>query len=284
MKITNETTILELIGTSIIEDGVYTSLRNEDFKNVQDVLMRARDPFFFNSLKPEVRGFVTFLKEITTFYKQYEDGLITSDTATVLPASLIFTIRSIYQNEKKRFNAEYILSTILYDESDSFIYSFLYSLFVEPSKFLKEELIRKRISQDSLISKNADAEMERYNYAIVSIITKINDALSNFPDSIYYKRLVRMSIKAMNIKQDIINEAEDYANILNYHTTISENISTSNTSISDELQSEYDKLQREFSIRTRNVIKIYYLGLREKKRISISGIVARNPKLNYVFL
>lgn len=255
MKITNETTILELIGTSIIEDGVYTSLRNEDFKNVQDVLMRARDPFFFNSLKPEVRGFVTFLKEITTFYKQYEDGLITSDTATVLPASLIFTIRSIYQNEKKRFNAEYILSTILYDESDSFIYSFLYSLFVEPSKFLKEELIRKRISQDSLISKNADAEMERYNYAIVSIITKINDALSNFPDSIYYKRLVRMSIKAMNIKQDIINEAEDYANILNYHTTISENISTSNTSISDELQSEYDKLQREFSIRTRNVIK-----------------------------
>ena len=170
MKITNETTILELIGTSIIEDDVYASLRNEGFKNVQDVLMRARDSFFFNSLKPKVRGFVTFLKEITTFYKQYEDGLITSDTATVLPASLIFTIRSIYQNEKKRFNAEYILSTILYDESDSFIYSFLYSLFVEPSKFLKEELIRKRISQDSLISKNAPAKCRGTDLSSLSII------------------------------------------------------------------------------------------------------------------
>ena len=54
MKITNETTILELIGTSIIEDDVYASLRNEGFKNVQDVLMRARDSFFFNSLKNKV--------------------------------------------------------------------------------------------------------------------------------------------------------------------------------------------------------------------------------------
>lgn len=255
MKITNKTTILELIGTGVIEDDVYTGLRNEGFKNVQDVLMRTRDPFFFNSLKPKVRSFVTFLKEITTFYKKYEDGFITSDTATVLPASLIFTIRSIYQNEKKRFNAEYILSTILYDESDSFIYSFLYSLFVEPSKFLNKEYVRKRILQDSLISKNTDTEMERYNYAIVSIITKINDALSNFPDSIYYKRLVGMSILAMKISKDMINEAEDYANILNYRTTISENTSTSNTSQSEELQCEYEKLQMKVSMRTRNVIK-----------------------------
>ena len=40
MKITNKTTILELIGTGVIEDDVYTGLRNEGFKNVQDVLMR----------------------------------------------------------------------------------------------------------------------------------------------------------------------------------------------------------------------------------------------------
>lgn len=255
MKITNDTTLLELIGTNIIGDDVYTCLRNEGLNNVQDVLMRTKDSVFFNSLMPKVRGFVVFLKEITSFYKQYEDGLITSDTATVLPASLIFTIRSIYQNEKKRFDAEYILSTILYDESDSFIYSFLYSLFVEPSKFLNEELIRKRISQDSLISKNTDREKERYNYAIVSIVTKINDTLSNFPDSIYYKRLVKMSIKAMNISQEMINESDDYANILNYRPKILENTPTLNSSFSDELQSDYEELQKKVSIRTRNVIQ-----------------------------
>lgn len=255
MKITNETTLLELIGTSVIEDDVYTYLRDEGFKNVQDVLMRIRDPFFFNSLKSNVRGFVTFLTEITSFYKQYEDGLITSVSATVLPATLIFSIRSIYQNEKKRFNAEYILSTILYDESDSFIYSFLYSLFVEPTKFLKEELVRKKISYDPLISKNMEAEMERYKYAIVSIITKIDDALSNFPDSIYYKKLVRMSIMAMNISEKTINDAEDFAKITNFRTTITENTPTSNTSFSDDLQNEYERLQKDVSIRTRNIIK-----------------------------
>lgn len=257
MKITNETTLLELKGTSVIEYDVYTSLSNEGLRNVQDVLMRTRDPFFFNSLKPQIRDFVIFLKEITTFYKEYEDGFITSYTSNILPASLIFATRSIYQNEKKRFNAEYILSTILHDESDSFIYSFLYSLFVEPSKFLKEELIRKRISQDSLVSKYTDTEVERYNYAIVSIIAKISDALSLFPDSIYYKRLVMMSIMAMNISQDMINEAENYASILNYctTTTILEDTSASSTSLSDEMQREYEKLQKKVSVRTRNVIK-----------------------------
>lgn len=257
MKITNETTLLELICTSVIGDDVYSCLADEGLKNVQDVLMRTRDQFFFNSLKPNVRGFVTFLKEITTFYKQYEDGLIICETATVLPATLIFTIRSIYQNEKKRFDAEYVLSTILYDESDSFIYTFLYSLFVKPSIFLKEDLIRKRFLQDSLISKNMEAELERYNYVIVSIITKLNAALSNFPDSIYYKRLVMLSIKALNINQNMIDEAEDYANLLNYRTNIIENTSTSSTSLSDDLQSEYEKLQKKVSTRTRNVIKYY---------------------------
>lgn len=258
MKITNETSLLELLDSSVIEDDVYTYLRNKGFKNVQDVLMRTSDPFFYDSLRSDVRVFVTFLMEITLFLNRYENGFTTFDSATALPSLLIFTIRSIYQNEKKRFSAEYILSTILYDESDSFVHSFLYTLFVEPTKFLKEDFIRKRISQDPFLSKNMDLETERYKYAIVSIITKINDALSKYHVDIYYKRLVELSINEMAISQETINDAENFAKIINYPTTISVNTSSTSVSHSENLQNEYEKLQNLVSIRVRNIL-IYNL-------------------------
>ena len=55
----------------------------------------------------------------------------------------------------------------------------------------------------------------------------------------------------------MINESEKYANILNYRTAITESTAMPNTSLSDELQNEYEKLQKKISIRTRNVIKYY---------------------------
>lgn len=257
MKITNETTLLELIENGVIEDDVYNSLANEGYKNVQDVLMLTKEPIFFNSLKPQIRDLVKFLNEITTFFKKYEDGLNNKELVTVLPASLVFTIRSIYQKEKKRFNAENLLSTILYDKSDSFICSFLYFLFVDPSLLMKKENIIKGTSQDPLILKDTNSEINRYNYTIISIITKITDTLSNFPDYVYYIKLVRTSIIAMNISQDRIIEAEVFANILNNRSARSENKLIPNASLSDGLQSEYEKLQEKVSVRTRNIIRYY---------------------------
>lgn len=274
MIITKETTIGELFRVGIVENDIYSFLQEEGIRKVEDVQMRSRDYFFYDSLKANVQLFVSFLVELTDFYKKYEDGLIENDNEVILPTSLIFTIRSIYQNESKRYSAEYILSTILSDESDIFIYNFVFNIFTNPREFFDENRIKGKLLNDVLISQNIDKEWERYNYVMISIITKISSALNNFPDGIYYKRLLGISIKEIGINLNTIEKAEEYAKLLNYHaTTNTEDDSKNSPSIDVMLQKQYEDLQITLSVRTRNIINNNIPSYKD-----MLPWVGRNPK------
>ena len=57
MKITKDTTLIELRQTGVVDKDVYLYLRDEGYKVVNDVILRSRDPVFWNSQKSDVRSF-----------------------------------------------------------------------------------------------------------------------------------------------------------------------------------------------------------------------------------
>ncbi len=125
MKITKDTSLQELRQVGIVDKEVYRYLSEEGYKLVNDVVIR-KDSVYWNSQKSDVRSFATFIQSISDFIYRYENKQIDEDIEALLPHTLLFTIRSIYENEKKRFNADYVLSLNLYDESDFFAPSFFY--------------------------------------------------------------------------------------------------------------------------------------------------------------
>lgn len=257
MKIIKETTLLELVGVGIIDDSMYAILSKEGFKNVNDVLNRTRDHFFLDSLKNEEKNFVSFLIDIISFFEQYENGIIENDNTIVLPSSLVFTIRSIYINEKKKFGAEFTLSLIIDENSELFTYSFLYNLFTSPMIYFDENRIKNILMRDSLASKNIEFEIERYRYVMISIVTKIIETLCNFPENLYYMRLMRLVAKEVGFSADKKEKAEYFAKVLNYKSNSTDDNTDVESSIDNEIQTEYERLKSNLSRRTLNIIISY---------------------------
>lgn len=256
MMITNDTPLLNLVELGLIDDSIYSNLSSEGFELVKNVLMRTQDSYYFDSLKPNIKNFVSFLKDLIEFYKDYEEGHITNDNETTLPSSLIFIFRSIYQKERKRFNAEYVLSMFLSDDSELFISTFIYNILVKPNQLLNEAIIRDKLLDDALISGQIDLEKDRYIYVMVSIIKNFSDALCNFPDGLYYKRLMELSMKEVGIDEIILEKADDFAKIINYRPSSSDVNTHLHPLLDEDLQNEYERLQKKVSIRTRNIIHV----------------------------
>ena len=261
MKITKETALRELRQVDIVDKEVYLYLRDEGYKVVNDVILRSTDTVFWNSQKKEIRSFATFLRDITAFTLRIESKQIDEEIDALLPHALLFTIRSIYQNEKKRFNADYVLSLNLYDESDFFFPSFFYQLISNPMALFDEEAFKLKFKRGDFVILDVDMEYERYKYAIISIIINIEKALGNFPDCIYYKRLIEVAINELDINEKQINDAETYASLLNYHPANVEVIQMGEANslvyFNEEIQKKYEELQAPLSVRTRNIIRNY---------------------------
>lgn len=261
MKITKDTTLIELRQTGIVDKDVYLYLRDGGYKVANDVILRSRDPVFWNSQKSDVRSFGTFLQGISDFIWRFENRQIDEEIETLLPHTLLFAIQSIYQNEKKRFNADYVLSLNLYDESDFFFPSFFYQLISDPLTFFDIDAFKVKFKRGEYSILDVDIEYERYKFAMTSIIVNIEKSLGNFPDCVYYKRLIDLVISELDISEKQINDAETYANLLNYHPANVEVIQTDNTSslvyVNENIQKKYEELQKSLSVRTRNIIKNY---------------------------
>lgn len=229
MKITKDTTLIELRQTGIVDKDVYLYLRDEGYKVVNDVILRSRDPVFWNSQKSDVRSLGAFLQGISDFTWRFENRQIDEEIETLLPHTLLFAIQSIYQNEEKRFNADYVLSLNLYDESDFFFPSFFYQLISAPLTFFDIDAFKVKFKRGEYAILDVDIEYERYKFAMTSIIVNIEKSLGNFPDCVYYKRLIDLVISELDISEKQINDAETYANLLNYHPANVEVIQTDNT-------------------------------------------------------
>jgi len=260
MKITKDTSLQELRQVGIVDKEVYLYLSEEGYKLVNDVVIR-KDSVYWNSQKSDVRSFAAFIQSISDFIYRYENKQIDEDIEALLPHTLLFTIRSIYENEKKRFNADYVLSLNLYDESDFFAPSFFYQLISDPTAFFDIEIFKDHFKRGEYVILDVDMEYERYKYAITSIIVNLEKSLGNFPDCVYFKRMIGVSISELDISDKQINDAETYASLLNYHPANVEVIRTESSSslvyVSEEIQKKYEELQARLSVRTRNIIRNY---------------------------
>lgn len=258
MKITKDTSLKELHQAGVVDKEVYIFLRGKGYKIVNDVLQR-KVPVYGNSQMGNVRSFVAFLQNISDFIWRYENKQKNKDVEALLPQALLFTIRSIYENEKKKYNADYVLGLNLYDESDFFFPSFFYQLISNPMVFFDKEAFKDKYKRGKYVIMDVDIEYERYKYTITSIIVNIEKALDNFPDCVYYKKLVEESVNKLNISEKQINDAEAYANLLNFHHDDVEVIQLGNSSslinYNEDIQKKYDELQENLSVRTRNVIR-----------------------------
>ena len=261
MKITNNTTLRELLLEGVIEEDVYRYLKGQGYKVVHDVFSLSTDSVTQNSQKKELKTLVSFLRDITFFFwwKENEDKYSDIDTEFLFPNELFFTIRLIYQKEIKRYNADYIFNLLLYDESDVFFLSFFYQLITEPKDIFDENLFKGKLNRDDFALMGIDVEYERYKYTMTSIIVNIVNALANFPDCKYYKKLIENAIRELEINKKQLDDAEVFVSLLNYHPSNVEvfdtGVSSSVVSLDDEIQNKYEELQENLSTRTRNVIK-----------------------------
>lgn len=261
MMITKDTLLLELCQAGIVDKEVFHYLSNEGYTFVNDVILRSKDSVYWDSQKGEIRSFVAFLINISDFLFSYSNKHIDEDAEAMLPHTLLFTIQSIYEKERKRFNADYVLGISLYDDSDYFIPSFFYQLISNPAVFFDKNAFKTKFKRGDNFILDVDFEYERYKYAMTSIIVKIDNSLGNFPECIYYKRMLDSVICDLNIDDKQINDAEKYASLLNYHPAEIDVIQfDDNNSLvyyNEDIQNKYEELQVPLSVRTRNVIKNY---------------------------
>lgn len=259
MKITRDTPLLELCQAGIVDKDVFHYLSDEGCTVINDVILRSNDSVYWDSQKSEIRSFVIFLQNITDFLFIYSNKQIDEDAEAMLPHTLLFTIQSIYEKEKNRFNADYVLGINLYDDSDFFIPSFLFQLISNPAVFFDKDSFKRKFQRGESYILDVDIEYERYKYAMTSILVKIDNSLANFPDCIYYKRMLDSVISELDIDDKQIKDAETYASLLNYHPANIDVIQFDNNGslvyYNEEIQNKYVELQETLSVRTRNVIK-----------------------------
>lgn len=259
MKITNETTLRELNEVGLVEYETFIYLKNYGCDDVRDVVRLSKNSIFMVSQKREVRAFAVFLNGIVDFLWRCENDIIKKELDSLLPDTLLYTIRKIYQSEEKRFKAECVFSLILYDVSDSFFSFFLYRIITSPKSLFDFEVFKARIQKGTVVIKDVGFEYVRYKYAMISVIEKIMNALGNFPDCLYYKNLLKCTCKELEISEKQIQEADAYANLLNKYPVKIEEINAEDTIsllyVNDDIQNKYEEFQKSLSVRTQNIIK-----------------------------
>ena len=257
MKITSKTLLEDLYRGNIIDINMYLHLQGEGCDYVNDILMLSIDSDSWSSQKREDKELSTFLYGITTFFERYDAGTI--DTSMlIMPQSLLFSLNSIYQKEKNRFDAGIVFLFALYDESNLFYQHLFYNLLADPKSLFDEDSFRSKASRGDYIVNNVDLEYKRYKYALTSIIVNFVESLANFPDCKYYKKAIESSLEKSAVDLSIYEDAKAYADLLTFKPSGLELVASEGSSsvyvFDDSIQKAYKELQSKFSIRTQNIL------------------------------
>lgn len=257
MKITSKTLLEDLYRANIIDINTYLHLHGEKYTYVNDVLMLSFDNDSWSSQTREDKELSTFLYGITTFFERYDAGSI--DTSMlILPQSLLFSLNSIYQKEKSRFNAGIVFLFALYAESTLLYQHLLYNLLTNPKSLFDENSFRSKASRGEHTVNNVDLEFKRYKYALTSIIVNFVESLANFPDCKYYKKAIESSLEESSVDLSIYEDAKAYADLLTFKPSGIELVASEGSSsvyvFDDSIQRAYKDLQSKFSIRTQNIL------------------------------
>ena len=257
MKITRQTLLEDLYRANIIDRNTYLHINEEGYRYTNDILLQSIDQVSWSSQKREIKELSSFLYGITSFFEGYDAGYI--DTSMrYLPQSLLFSLNSIYQKEKNRFDAGIIFRFVLYDESNLFFQHLFYSLLTDAKSLFDEELFKKKAIRGDHIVNNVELEYKRFKYAFTSFIVNFVESLDNFPDCRYYKKAIESSIEESAIDLSIYEDAKAYADLLTLKPSgveIVTSVDSSSVYVFDEnIQKVYKDLQSKFSVRTQNIL------------------------------
>ena len=259
MKIDKDTTLQGLCQIGFIDKEVYLFLKDEGFNVVNDIISTKDSKYWF-SKKNNIRSFYVFLLDIIEFIHKYENKRVYENIEIKLPHSLLFTIQSIFEKEKKIFNVDHILSLNLDDKSSSFAPSFYYQLISDPFSLFDIETFKNNYKGGENVIIDVDIEYEQYKAAMTSVIVNIKNALENFPDCLYYDKLIEVSIKELGISEKHVLDAGVPASEHSMHSVNVEMIepNTNPAIIYNKIedQNKYEEFQENLSARTRKIIGI----------------------------
>lgn len=257
MKITRQTLLEDLYRANIIDRDTYLHINGEGYRYTNDILLQSIDQVSWSSQKREIKELSSFLYGITSFFEGYDAGYI--DTSMrYLPQSFLFSLNSIYQKEKNRFDAGIIFRFVLYDESNLFFQHLFYSLLTDAKSLFDEELFKKKAIRGDHIVNNVELEYKRFKYAFTSFIVNFVESLANFPDCGYYKKAIESAIEESAIDLSIYEDAKAYADLLTLKPSGVELVSSVDSSsvyvFDENIQKVYKDLQSKFSVRTQNIL------------------------------
>ena len=261
MKITKETTIVDLYCNDIMDGDFYEMFQSEGLETVGAIINGSQDKIgYWNTHVKDTYKLVNFLVEIINIQDLLGNRINPNEALLGMPNSLQLALNAVYNNEKQRFGADYIFEIMLGGQA-----CFFRDMLSDIRLLFSDSYFNEHVMNDKYILDNYEIEKERYQHALTSLIFNLGKTLENFPDCGYYAKLISATVKESDITQDQLESADKYANIFNtgrpntYSFEVSEDICLSHgegdIQLPNEIQSKYYDMMSELSVRTQNVLR-----------------------------